>query len=831
MSDLVTASTSRGLSSAEAARRLRELGPNRVPAQPRRGLVRRLLRQLASPLIYVLLFAVAFDVATWVRDGTGWPVEGAVIGAVVILNAALGVLQEYRAENALAELERLASPLAWAFRDGALVRLPAERIVPGDLLRLEAGERVPADGAIGDATGLLVDESVLTGESIPVEKAAGDEVLSGTLVVRGSAQVDVTRTGPASAMGKLAASLGAVTTDRTPLERRLDVLGSRIARWVGAVALVLAALGLFAEGLSRAEDVVLFAVALAVAAVPEGMPAVVTLTLSLGVQRMARRHAVVRRLASVEALGSVTVIATDKTGTLTENRMRVEALIADDEAEALRAIVLANDADAGGGAGDPLELALLEHARARGVEVDDVRRAHPRASSRPFDSAWKLMRATVATDGGPRSYHKGAPEALLVRSRLGDAERARWSELAEAAAAEGQRVLALAVADGEVETDLTILGLVMLWDPPRAEVPDAIRHAQAAGVRVVMITGDHPATASAIARRIGIARTLAITGADLDGAPPGALRELVDGSDVFARVGPEHKLAIVDALKANGEIVAVTGDGVNDAPALKRADVGVAMGQRGSDVAREVADLVLVDDNFATIVGAIDEGRNIYENIQTFLRFTFSTNLALILLILAGAVGSYVLALREPGGLLFLPLTALQILWINFLGDGPPGLALAVDRNAGLMARRPRAPDGGMLDRASMRFIVASGVLKAALGIAALVLMPLLGFALVTIQSVIFQTEAIGKLFSTYAARGLTGRARPNLVLHGAVAAGLALQVITVAVPPVRDVLGLGTFDGFAALAAVLVIAAAAAGQRLLAWMLGRRAPRSWQHA
>jgi Ca2+-transporting ATPase len=625
-------------------------------------------------------------------------------------------------------------------------------------------------------------------------------------------------------MGRLAVALASVQTERTPLERRIDALGNRLARWVGALALALAVAGLAAEGIDRLEETIFFAVALAVAAVPEGMPAVVTLTLSLGVQRMARKRAVVRRLAAVEALGSVTVIATDKTGTLTENRMRVDALVVDDHDldEALRAIVLANDADLASGAGDPLEVGLLEHARLRGVEPDALRRACPVIASRPFDAAWKFMRVTVDLGGRTRSYLKGAPEVLLARARLDDAARVRWAARADEAAAQGQRVLALAAADGPAESDLELVGLVVLWDPPRAEVPDAIRAARGAGVRVLMITGDHPATASAIARRVGLARTAALTGAELDRLAPDARRRAVRDVDVFARVSPEHKLAIVEALHADGEIVAVTGDGVNDAPALKRADVGVAMGTRGSDVAREVADLVLVDDNFATIVGAIEEGRNIYENIQTFLRFSFSTNVALVLLIVAGVIGSYALGLRDDTGLLFLPLTALQILWINFLGDGPPGLALALDRSEGLMDRPPRPTDAGLVDPPSVRFIFASGLFKASLGVAALVALPFAGFGLLAIQSVIFQTEALGKLFSTYAARRVGGHARRNPSLHAAVLAGLALQAVTVTVPPVRDALGLATFDLRAAGAVVLVIVLAASGEQTIAWLLRR---------
>jgi Ca2+-transporting ATPase len=813
-----------GLTSEEAARRLRETGANAVPQAKPPSIARRVLRQLASPLIYVLLFAVVFDVVTTLRDGHGWPIEGTVIAAVLALNAALGAAQEQRADSALAELKRMASPVVWAVRDGALARVAASALVPGDRVRVEAGERLPADGAVAQQTGLLVDESMLTGESIAIDKRTGDEAFAGTLVVRGKGFVDVTRTGSASAMGRLAAALAGVATDRTPLERRLDALGGKLARWVGGLALVLAAAGIAAEGTERLEEIVFFAVALAVAAVPEGMPAVVTLTLSLGVQRMARRHAVVRRLASVETLGSVTVIATDKTGTLTENRMHVETLDVDDAAldEALRAIVLANDADPDSGAGDPLEVGLYEHARARGVDPVAVRRAHPVIASRPFDAAWKFMRVTIERGAHRRSYLKGAPEVLIARAHLDDAARVAWAARADAAAAEGQRVLAIAAGDGEGEYELELLGLVTLWDPPRPEVPGAIQAAQGAGVRVLMITGDHPATASAIARRIGLARTTAVTGAALEGKTPEALRALVQELDVFARVTPEHKLAIVEALQANGEIVAVTGDGVNDAPALKRADVGVAMGTRGSDVAREVADLVLIDDDFATIVGAIEEGRNIYEDIQSFLRFSFSTNVALVLLLAAGVIGSYVLGLRDETGMLLLPLTALQILWINFLGDGPPGLALALDRNDGVMARPPRPTDAGLLDAPSVRFVFASGLFKASLGIAALVALPLAGFGLLAIQSVIFQTEALGKLFSTFAARRVGGHARRNPGLYVAVIAGLTLQVLTLTVPALRGALRLEAFDLRAAGVMVLVIVLAAAGENTLAWLVRR---------
>jgi P-type Ca2+ transporter type 2C len=805
-----------GLTAREAEERLRELGPNTVPAVPPPTLLRRILRQLASPLIYVLMFAVAFDVASAAWTGDGWPIEGAVIASMLLLNAALGVAQERRADGALAELARMASPTAWAWRDSALVRIATTDLVPGDRVRLEAGERIPADGTlVGDAT-LMIDESMLTGESDRVEKGVAADVFAGTLVVRGQSAFDVTRTGVSSALGRLAVTLADVAVDRAPLERQIAHLGSQITRWVAAISIGLAIAGVLAHGVERIHEVVLFAVVVAVAAVPEGMPAVVTLTLSLGMQRMARRNAIVRRLGAVEALGAITVIATDKTGTLTENRMRVHALEAADDAVlvAMHTMVLANDADDDSDAGDPIEVALLAYAREKGLDPATFRRAHPRISVRPFDSAWKFMRVTVATAQGPCGYVKGAPEVVLARCRLEAQVRESWAARAEAAAADGQRVLALARGDGERECELELVGLVALTDPLRGEAQDAIRRAQAAGVRVVMLTGDHPATARAIARRAGFIRDEVCLGADLDGLTPETLREIVATTDVFARVSPDHKLAIVDALKANGEIVAVTGDGVNDAPALKRADVGIAMGFRGSDVAREVSDVVLVDDNFATIVAAMEEGRNIDTNIQSYLRFTLSTNFALVVMIVLGTIGAIIEGLRDTSGLLVVPLSAVQLLWINFLGDGPPAIVLALDRRDGVMNRPPRVIADGLLDAASWRFIVAAGVLQGVLGLAMLLSLPRIGLGLVAVQTAIFEAFAIGKLLSMYDVRS---DARRNPAIIVAVIAGLVLQVLTMTVPALRAVLGLAPIATELALAAAIVVAVTLIGRRVIA--------------
>ena len=781
----------RGLTSSEAAARLATAGPNALPELPPEPAWRRFVRQFASPLVYILLFALAFDLGLWIVQGAhGWPIEVGAIGLILLFNAVLGLYQEQRSEAAMARLKALGGAQAWTLRDGRLVRLPTAALVPGDWVRLEAGDRVPADGTLTGAHGAMVDESLLTGESLPVEKADGADAFSGTLVVRGKTYLVITRTGATSAMGRLATMLGDIRAAKTPLERRVDQLGRQIARWVLTLAAVIGLLGVFAEGMARAPQMIIFAVALAVAAVPEGLPAVLTVALALGVERMARHKAVVRRLSAVEALGSVTVIATDKTGTLTENRMEVRSLDAADLPRALAAIVLANDADLATGAGDPLELGLLRYAQGHDIDIPRLRGDHPIVDERPFDSAWKFSRVTVLDAGREVSYIKGASEVVFGRSVLTDAERESWREKADAYAREGFRVLALAWAEGNTEDHLTLLGLALFWDPPRAEVPGAVATALAAGIRVVMITGDHPATALAVAHLIGIPGVRVLTGEDLDDYEAAALTEAFAEVNVFARVRPEQKLQIVEGLQAQGQIVAMTGDGVNDAPALKRSEVGVAMGRRGADVSREVADIVLLDDNFATIVRAIDEGRGIYENIQKFLRFLFSTNLSEVLLVASGALLAFWLNLRDDAGVLMLPLTAAQILWINLLTDGLPALALAFDRTPGVMQHPPRPAASPLLDRPSMRFVVAAGSMKALLALGILGLVPWFGYSLGEARAATFHLMAIGQLLLTYPARHTWMHPLPNAYLLAAVVAGIVLQVAAALLPAVSRLLG-----------------------------------------
>ncbi len=778
-----------GLSQAESASRLKQYGPNALPEAPPEPLLRRFLRQFQSPLIYILLFALVVDLFVWVREGaSGVPVETFVIGLILFLNAALGTWQEQKAEAALAHLKALAAPQVWTMRDGEWRPIAAAELVPGDLVRLEAGDRVPADGTIEDSS-LSIDESIVTGESIPVDKSKGGDALSGTLVVRGRSYMTITRTGTQSTLGQLAGLLGQVENEGTPLERRLEKFGKQIAIGVLILAALLVVEGVVTEGIDRIGHAFLFAVALAVAAVPEGLPAVLTFALALGVERMAARQAVVRKLAAVEALGSVTVIATDKTGTITSNKLEVRDCDTEEKAALLRCMVHANDAEMG--AGDPLDVALLEYAAANGMDPAVLRRDEPRLSSRPFDSDVKFTRGTVRQDGRAVSYLKGAFEVLIGRSRLQAEEREQWERRAETRAAEGYRVLGFAMGEGEAEEQLQFLGLALLWDPPRPEVPAAIEQARSAGIRVLMITGDHPATALSIARQVGIDAPRVVTGADLDRADAATLAAMVREVNVYARVRPEQKLLLVEKLHEQGEIVAMTGDGVNDAPALKRSDVGVAMGQRGSDVSREVADLVLLDDNFRTIAAAIEEGRSIYENVQKFLRFLFSTNLSEVIVVGVGVLLAAALNLREADGSYLLPLTAAQILWINLVTDGLPALSLALDRNPEAMKQAPRPPSAPLLDGPSLRFVVTSGLIKGCIALGILGLSQFEWLAATTARTAAFHFMAIGQLFFAYPARHTNLAPLPNPVLHAAVACGVLLQVGIGALPWTQGVLGL----------------------------------------
>jgi Ca2+-transporting ATPase len=813
-----------GLTADAAQQRLERYGPNALPEHAAPSAAGRFFRQFHSPLMYLLLGALVLDAALWLRSRDGVPAEAAAIGIILLLNAGLGAWREGRAERTLRELRRLAVPQVWALRDGRFTLVPASTIVVGDIVRIDPGDRAPADGLVRSGGRPMFDESILTGESFPVEKEGNHRVLAGTLLVRGPAVLEITETGPASALGRLASLLQSIPAEPTPLERRLTVFGRRIAQWVVVLAVGMVLFGVMV-GRQPFSDVLTLAVALAVAAVPEGLAAVLSLTLAMGVDRMARRRAVIRRLAAVEALGSVTVIVTDKTGTLTENRLDVAYAELADEERGVRVMAIANEADPGSEAGDPMEVALLRHLADAGVDVGRSRASFTRESHQAFDPRVRYMRVSGRENGRLVTYVKGAPEAVLERCRLSPDERRRVVAAVERSAAQGYRLIALAWGDGEGDAGLHWAGLVALVDPPRPEVADAVRRSQEAGVRVVMVTGDHRETAVTVARMVGIPEGRVLIGAELDEIPAGERPGILRQTMVVARATPEHKLLIVDALKAGGEIVAVTGDGVNDAPALKRADVGIAMGKRGSAVSREAADIILLDDNFASLVAAIEEGRGIYQNIQKFVRFLFSTNLSEVLVVIIGILVAAVAARGEGIGFL-LPLTAAQLLWINLVTDGLPALALAVDRNPGVMAHPPRDPATPLLDRRSLRYILTTGVVigSGALGLAAY---GFVGHRLSgpELRTAVFFFLAWSQLACAYPARRIDHSPPPNRWLHAAVLVGALLQGALFASPVTVAALGLEPLPASMWIAVGVAVAAALAMAHTGARRLGSAPP------
>ncbi len=781
-----------GLSEEEAARRLREYGPNEIQEEAGRGPLAILAGQVLEPLVLILVVAAGIAAAIWWVEGPDHeplPYDSLAILAIVILNTVLGFVQEYRAEQAVAALKRMAAPESTVRRNGRIRRIPAREVVPGDILILEAGDRIPADACLLHTANLEVDESALTGESVPVRKhprpltdprtELGDQanmVFMGTVVTYGRGEAVVVATGMATAMGRIAHLLQSVEEEETPLQRDLARVGRQLGMAVLAIAVVVTGVGILRAGrltLDVALDMFLFGVALAVAAIPEGLPAVVTAVLALGMRRMAERNAIVRRLPAVETLGSATVICSDKTGTLTRNEMTVTQVLLGSErliqvegqgytptgrfrddrgavepsaTPELRwlatAAALNNDAELVQGEdgrwrviGDPTEGALLVLARKAGLDPDRLRRDFPRVGEIPFSSERKRMTTIHPMDGRQVAIVKGAPEVILERCsqiREGDGtrpctpeDRARILEQNEALAGRALRTLAFAsrvleadLRDDQgdydpetVEQDLVWDGLVGMIDPPRPEVRDAIRVARQAGIRTVMITGDHRLTALAIARDLGIAgpEAEALTGAELSEMDDEHLKQVVERISVYARVNPEHKLRIVEALKAHGHVVAMTGDGVNDAPALRRADIGVAMGITGTDVSKEAADMVLADDNYATIVAAVAEGRTILDNITKFLRYLLSSNMGEVATMFSAMLLAGVLALSVDGRL-FLPLLAAQILWINLVTDGGPALAMGVDPpEPDVMERPPRPLHAPIIDRTMWAFIFLAG--------------------------------------------------------------------------------------------------------------------------
>jgi Ca2+-transporting ATPase len=747
-----------GLSEAEARARLARHGENRLAEKVPRSKWLLFADQFRSVLILVLIAAAGL------AGAIGDVKDAVVILAVVLINALLGFWQEHRAEATLAALKNMLTPLARVRRDGRVEEIPAVQLVPGDLVLLDAGDRVPADGRVLTAHNAEVAEAILTGESHAVAKIAAAVVAAdsplaerhnmafmNTVVTRGRLELLVTATGTTTEMGRMAGMLEAADPGPTPLQVQLDALGKRLAWIAGTFIGAIFLLGL-ARDLPLAE-IVLTSIALAVAAIPEGLPAVVTVTLALGMRRMAHNRAIVKKLAAVETLGCTTVICSDKTGTLTLNQMTARAVFfhgrrfavsgegyagdgvitsegggtLPDLGPLLRAASLANDSRIRDGRliGDPTEGALLALAAKGGFEPEALAERTPRIAEIPFDSANRFM-ATFHHDGEiVRLCVKGAPDALLQRSTgwltadgvrlLDPAVREGFKVENEVMAVRALRVLAVAARDipasrfdpaGDLiqwVRELIIFGLVGIIDPPRPEARESIRLCQKAGIQVKMITGDHRLTAAAIARELGLEGE-SLTGAELDALPAAELSERIEKLAVFARVAPEHKVRIVQILKGRGHVVAMTGDGVNDAPALKHADIGVAMGITGTEVAKEAATLVLTDDNFATIVSAVREGRAVYDNIVKFVRFQLSTNMGAIQTVLGASL------LGWPT-----PFTAIQILWINTIMDGPPAMSLGVEpAHAGVMFDRPRAPNQHILTGARFTRLFVYGLTMAA---------------------------------------------------------------------------------------------------------------------
>lgn len=745
-----------GLGTADTSERLERYGPNRLESEPGRPAWLLFVDQFRGVLVLVL--AAAAVVAGLVGDLK----DTIVIAAVLLLNGILGFVQEHRAAASLDALRSMLAPTARVRRDGVASEVDAELLVPGDIVLLEAGDRVPADGRIVLAASAELDESALTGESAPVAKHTealpeptdGSRVGIGdrtnlahmnTVVTRGRVEIAVTATGGSTEMGRLAGLLADGESGPTPLQQQLDALGRRLAAVAGVAVAVFFGLGLLrGQGLA---DTLLAAVALAVAAIPEGLPAVVTVTLAVGVSQMAKRGAIVKRLPSVETLGCTSVICSDKTGTLTLNQMTPVAVHAQGRAfevaahgdgsghvraadghgvelgELAEASALCNDAridSSGALVGDPTEGAFLLLAQSLGVDPDVVRADRPRVAELPFDSAVKVMVTFHDTpDGSVAVVAKGATDRLLPLTVTTPAEATDVAAAMEELASRGQRVLAVAsktverdvfdVVGGDPESlwdlveGLTLHGIVGIVDPPRPEARDAIAVAKRAGIAVKMITGDHAITAAAIAADLGI-EGRASTGAEVDLMSDDVLRGAVKEIGVFARVAPEHKLRIVAALQANGEVVAMTGDGVNDAPALNRADVGVAMGITGTEVSKDAADMILTDDDFSTIVAAVRRGRTIYANIVTFVRFQLGTNL--------GAIGTLVGA-QLIG--LPVPFTALQMLWVNTIMDGPPAMTMGVDPpKSGVMSHQPRSRGAAILPMRRLGMLLLNGLVMAA---------------------------------------------------------------------------------------------------------------------
>jgi Ca2+-transporting ATPase len=861
----------RGLSSLEASRRLQQDGPNELHVAPPMPPWRRMLAQFEDPLTYLLLAAVVIALIAWAVEGrVGWPVDAVVIALVIALNGGLGYVQEARAEDAVAALARMTAVTSAVVRDGQLRRVPSAELVRGDLMVLAEGDAVGADARLVRAASLRVQEASLTGESEAVLKdaatlvrpaALGDRlnmVFKGTAVVQGTGRALVVATGMDTEMGSVAEMLEATQEGSTPLQIEVARVGRMLGLAVVVIAVVVVATVLLLSDIrttSNLISVLLLGVSLAVAAVPEGLPAILTMVLALGVQRMARRKAIVKKLSSVETLGSASVICSDKTGTLTRSEMTIERVMTASGASRVTGVgytphgrvehrgsalvagplhaehvvvlsggSLASNADLREGSGgdweiegDPTEVAFLVAEHKLGVTKRRKQRFE-RIGEVPFTSDRKMM-STIERDHEHGDelvlVTKGAPDVLLercTRVRVGldavpldDALRAQALADVETLSDAALRTLAVAyrpLAPDEMaqpgptlESDLIFVGTVGIIDPPREEAAVAVREAQRAGIRIIMITGDHPRTAARIAADLGIveAGAPALSGAELDALDGAAFADAVRRTSVFARVAPAHKLRIVDALQADGNVVAMTGDGVNDAPALKSADIGVAMGVTGTEVTKQAARMILADDNFATIVEAVREGRRIFDNIRKFLRYLLSSNMGEVLTVFLGVVGASVIGLTGSGEAVVLPLLATQILWINLITDSGPALAMGIDPETDdVMARRPRRSTEGAIDARMWAGVIEIGLVMALVTLLTLDLYLPGGLVdgtrdLDNARTAAFTVLVFAQLFNCFNARSQTASAFHHLFVNpwlwGAVALSVLLQVGVVHVP------------------------------------------------
>ena len=849
-------SSPNGLTAAEAGVRLDQFGPNEVEASGRVSAVAILLEQFKNVLIVILLLATALSAFL------GHGVEAIAITVIVLFAVVLGFVQEYRAERAIEALREMAAPAATVIRDGREQRVPARDLVPGDVVVLTTGDKLPADARLIEAVNLQTVEAPLTGESTPVEKHANqlDEhqlptadrkniAFAGTAVTYGRGRALVVATGMATEFGKIARMLQEVETVKTPLQVNLDRIGKSLARAAFAVVIVIVILGIL-----RGQpfiDMLIFGVALAVAVVPEALPAVVTISLALGVKRMVRRNALVRRLPAVETLGSTSVICSDKTGTLTKDEMTARRLFVNGRiievsgsgyeprgtfsvngsqvphsgplAVLLRAAVLASDArleqkdssDKWEIKGDPTEGALIVAAAKAGLDKTKLDAQFARVSEIPFTAETKRMTTLHQTSDGLMAYAKGAPEIivescsrLLTEKGEEPLDRARRDEVLELArqmAGDALRVLAVAQKSSatlkDSEQDMTLLGIVGMIDPPRPEAKAAVRECEEAGIKVMMITGDHPLTAKAVAEELGLCKEgRVVTGTELEAMDDNELEREVGSIEVCARVSPAHKLRVVTALQKRGQVVAMTGDGVNDAPALKKADIGIAMGITGTDVSKEAAAMTLIDDNFASIVAAVEEGRGIFSNIKKYLMYLLSSNIGEIGLMAGATLAG-----------LPLPLTAVQILYVNLATDGLPALALAVDPpERGLMSRPPRDARVGIFTRPVIMLMLVGGIWSAVVNLSLFVWALNSGRSIEEAMTMTFVSLVLIQFFKAYNFRSdrhsVLSQPFANKWLNMAIAWELIMLALIVYVPLLERTFG--TF-GLPANDWVIIIAAA----------------------